>query len=708
MFLNFLAPKPVNQYPLFAANYAVFFGDDEKLCSSISVERLTNCWKDSLFYKNWLERVDTNNNKVYVGKNDRNLNLIFDHMNGRTICIEGKSKQELEELKEDFESFSVTVPEKLLKTLNAFSVENDDSKSDVDGTKIMKNESMDMNEIMATLLKNSSQMLNKVNTIENEIRELREDQNELKKVIKDHDDSIHLLKNGLRLVENGKDFETNYISLTKQDMNQYNNIQNGINQIAEDNGILKYGVSQIKEYVEMLLSRNILYNGNNNNKYNDNIKDASNNRDKEEILNQIESNSTSESSVSNENSYISSSKHYFVSRNTNFIDSIILNGNNNYINALNFWFGKEKIWKLVFRASEHEYKASEFHKYCDHKCPTVTIIKHIGHDNKINIFGGYTTQYWESRTDDYNKYDCGSFIFTLNNEYNILPTKYDILDPNNALHCDINNGPDFNDICISDDCHNNSNSYINGKTVTYTHSIIPQFRSLFVNTAGPKQKNSFIVDDYEVYELIPDYDLYLPLSILITKEMGIQLSKWFNVNKEWKLLYRCSDENRSVKKWHEKCDDKESLVIIEGKGKNSQSYIFGGYTSVGWGKNHSDMENSLRKGTGYRIDSKAFLFSLTNPHGHNYTKLNINPKFQNNALISNNPKFELAFCSSMFLTTDIDKDQFVNGNMEFLDSQNPVYFSPYSELGNSFFVNTNTTDRMNEFDLIDFEIFTSN
>ncbi|KAK8807268.1 hypothetical protein WA158_004027 [Blastocystis sp. Blastoise] len=281
-------------------------------------------------------------------------------------------------------------------------------------------------------------------------------------------------------------------------------------------------------------------------------------------------------------------------------------------------------------ASEHDYKASEFHKYCDNKCPTVTIIKHIGHDNKINIFGGYTTQYWESRSENYHKYDSGSFLFALSNEHDIPPTKYDVIKPPNALYCDKNIGPCFLDICISDDCHNNNNSYVNGKTSVYSHSLTPQFRSLFVNTAGPEEK------------------IFLLLMIM-----------------------KCSDENRSVKKWHDKCDDKESL------------------------------------GTGFRSDSKAFLFSLTNPYGYNYTKLNINCKYTNSALISNDSLFELTFCCGIYLHSQIEKDRFINGKIDFLcEENNPVYISPYPKLGNGFFIDTDKPDEENIFGLIDFEVYT--
>ena len=54
------------------------------------------------------------------------------------------------------------------------------------------------------------------------------------------------------------------------------------------------------------------------------------------------------------------------------------------------WCGDYK-WKLIYRASEHEYTAKSFHECCDDKGPTLIVIKSNGGD----IFGGYTTQSWK-------------------------------------------------------------------------------------------------------------------------------------------------------------------------------------------------------------------------------------------------------------------------------------------------------------------------
>ncbi|KAK8797553.1 hypothetical protein WA158_005899 [Blastocystis sp. Blastoise] len=164
------------------------------------------------------------------------------------------------------------------------------------------------------------------------------------------------------------------------------------------------------------------------------------------------------------------------------------------------WLGKEKKWKLLFRASEHNYLTSEFHKYCDNKGETVTIIKHIGKNNHINIFGGYTDQNWDCS--DHNKPYSKEFLFTLSNEHGIPPTKYDYVnnDKRYAILCSSSSGPTFGlgcDIYISDECHSNTNSSC--KASRYSELNTPQKSSLFVNTNNDNSQYYFRVEDYEVW-----------------------------------------------------------------------------------------------------------------------------------------------------------------------------------------------------------------
>ena len=54
------------------------------------------------------------------------------------------------------------------------------------------------------------------------------------------------------------------------------------------------------------------------------------------------------------------------------------------------WLGNDREWKLIYRASEHDYTAQSFHEFCDNQGSTLVIIK----SSEGWIFGGYTTQSW--------------------------------------------------------------------------------------------------------------------------------------------------------------------------------------------------------------------------------------------------------------------------------------------------------------------------
>ncbi|KAK8797363.1 hypothetical protein WA158_004571 [Blastocystis sp. Blastoise] len=165
------------------------------------------------------------------------------------------------------------------------------------------------------------------------------------------------------------------------------------------------------------------------------------------------------------------------------------------------WLGTEKKWKLLFRASEHNYSSQEFHKYCDNKGETVILIKHIGHNNHINIFGGYTDNIWESPSTGFGKRVSEEFLFTLTNEYDIPPTKYEHNYNGYGICCSSSFGPVFGsgyDIAIGDNCHISS-EYAFSVSRSFTTINTPQKSSLFVNTADANSTNHFIVEDYEVW-----------------------------------------------------------------------------------------------------------------------------------------------------------------------------------------------------------------
>ena len=65
-----------------------------------------------------------------------------------------------------------------------------------------------------------------------------------------------------------------------------------------------------------------------------------------------------------------------------------------YHYKLREWFGSDRKWKLLYRASKDGYTASSFHSCCNGKGPTLVVIK----STEGWIFGGYTTQSWSSNS----------------------------------------------------------------------------------------------------------------------------------------------------------------------------------------------------------------------------------------------------------------------------------------------------------------------
>ena len=73
-----------------------------------------------------------------------------------------------------------------------------------------------------------------------------------------------------------------------------------------------------------------------------------------------------------------------------YIEDSSLLDDKQYHYKLREWFGSDRKWKLLYRASKDGYTASSFHSCCNGKGPTLVVIK----STEGWIFGGYTTQSW--------------------------------------------------------------------------------------------------------------------------------------------------------------------------------------------------------------------------------------------------------------------------------------------------------------------------
>ena len=83
-------------------------------------------------------------------------------------------------------------------------------------------------------------------------------------------------------------------------------------------------------------------------------------------------------------------------------------GQANVRGFLSGYSGKIKGCRLLYRGSEHGWTAADFHRLCDNRGPTMSLLK----NDKSFVFGGFTKQPWDSSGGDKN--DSESFIFAGN------------------------------------------------------------------------------------------------------------------------------------------------------------------------------------------------------------------------------------------------------------------------------------------------------
>ena len=82
-------------------------------------------------------------------------------------------------------------------------------------------------------------------------------------------------------------------------------------------------------------------------------------------------------------------------------------------------------FELIFKMSENGTNSEDFHKYCDNKGPTLTIIQ----TTKNKKFGGFTPLNWGKEGESIVDKSEQTFIFSLNQrkEYDIKDKKKQLL-----------------------------------------------------------------------------------------------------------------------------------------------------------------------------------------------------------------------------------------------------------------------------------------
>ncbi|KAK8791885.1 hypothetical protein WA158_005262 [Blastocystis sp. Blastoise] len=163
------------------------------------------------------------------------------------------------------------------------------------------------------------------------------------------------------------------------------------------------------------------------------------------------------------------------------------------------WLGN-KPWTLLYRGSRDSFTPESFHYNCDDMGETIVLIKSIS-NNKVNIFGGYTSISWKSPSDrkaiDYVR-DPKAFIFTLQNSFQIMPTKFKCIRSDFAHVNSVLYGPSFGkgDLTLFGEQLEGYTSF--GGSSTFYNST-NKGMCLFTNTGEIDNINHFIINEIEVY-----------------------------------------------------------------------------------------------------------------------------------------------------------------------------------------------------------------
>ena len=154
-----------------------------------------------------------------------------------------------------------------------------------------------------------------------------------------------------------------------------------------------------------------------------------------------------------------------------------------FFKQLNYWISPKSLkFTLIYSTSGNGDSANAFHKYCNGKGPTVTIVK----GKNGHIFGGYVTVPFSS--DGQSHYDDKAFLFSLTNM-----KKFPIKIKEQAV-CHYGGwGPYIGyknncDLAIFGGCLKNKDSYCKPKSYEFN-------RVDLIGTTDEK----FEVEDYEVF-----------------------------------------------------------------------------------------------------------------------------------------------------------------------------------------------------------------
>ena len=171
-------------------------------------------------------------------------------------------------------------------------------------------------------------------------------------------------------------------------------------------------------------------------------------------------------------------------------DSLIINNNYEYNNILINWINPENNTlniksELLYRKSKDGDSYDIFHKLCDNKGPTLTLIK----GTEGFIIGGYTPLDWDNHSGWKKDYD--TFVFSLNNNKVFRKNKNDI-----SIYCMRDIGVWFPFIGFRETGNKNMSQ---GEFIFNSNINFNNFNEIIPNE---KKDRFFDVEETEVFKII--------------------------------------------------------------------------------------------------------------------------------------------------------------------------------------------------------------
>jgi len=170
---------------------------------------------------------------------------------------------------------------------------------------------------------------------------------------------------------------------------------------------------------------------------------------------------------------------------------------NDFRKQIESWLINKKIGPILYQATKDRFDAPSFHKKCDNKVHTLTVIESTGGC----IFGGYTDIPWDStQGSDGFKRSKNCFLFTLKNDFNIPPTKFGIRNESKAIFNHSSYGPTFGEFDIS--LYNYNNSIYTSNKANFPLSYGDSTGRGCELFTGKGAEQYFIIKDVIVFQII--------------------------------------------------------------------------------------------------------------------------------------------------------------------------------------------------------------